>query len=204
MNTNTTLIILAGGRSSRMRQPKGLLKYHQEFWILAQIDRFIGNEIFIGLGYDKEHYFEAIPWFKQAINQPVTYKEKFIRVVVNTTPKFGLFSNLQSVLKNIVTRQQVLVLPIDVPLLNAKEQQKLIEKKPQIVIPKYNDTNGHPIKLAPEFWESLLTVNLSNKDARLDYQIKKKPSIISFVETTDESCIHNLNTPKDWQAFICD
>ena len=65
---NPTLIILAGGKSSRMKILKGLLPYKKSYWILAQMDAFkAGETVCIGLGFDKELYFDAIPWLKDAI-----------------------------------------------------------------------------------------------------------------------------------------
>jgi CTP:molybdopterin cytidylyltransferase MocA len=202
---SSVLIILAGGKSSRMHEPKGLLKHNNSFWILSQIETYIGSEIYIGLGYDAQLYFDVIPWLKDAIKTSIIYKEKKITVVINLSPELGLLSNLQSVLKQVDTNQQVIVLPIDVPLFNLKEQRKLIAEENQIIIPKYHNKKGHPIKISPVFWKSLLNINLHDSNARLDYSIKKmNPSEISFIEVSDGLCIQNLNTPKDWQAFISD
>ncbi len=208
MNENfnsSTLILLSGGKSSRMKEPKGLLKHNNTFWIVSQIETFIGTEVFIGLGYDSELYFNAIPWLKEALKTGITYKEKKIRVVLNPSPELGFFSNLQSVLKHVDSNKQIVILPVDVPLFNKKEQEKLNTQQNLIVIPKYQEKKGHPIKTTPTFWKSLLNVNLSDPNARLDFQIKKKnPSEISFIKVSDGSCIQNLNTPKDWQVFISD
>ncbi|MFT4576031.1 MAG: CTP:molybdopterin cytidylyltransferase MocA [Vicingaceae bacterium] len=199
------LIILAGGKSSRMEEPKGLLKHNNTFWFLSQVETFIGTEVHLGLGYDSQLYFDAIPWLKDAVQTSIIYKGKKIRVVINLSPEFGLFSTLQSVLKQVDTNQHVFILPVDVPLFNKKEQKKLSNQECLIVIPKYKEKKGHPIKITSEFWQSLLNIDLSDKNARLDYQIKKiNPSEISFVEVSDGLCIQNLNTPKDWQAFISD
>lgn len=199
------LIILAGGKSSRMGAPKGLLKHNNSFWILSQIETFIGTEVIIGLGHDAQLYFNAIPWLKDATKTAISYKEKQIRVVINPNPKFGLFSTLQSILKHVDLHQQAFILPIDVPLFNKQEQRKLSIEENVIVIPKYQDKKGHPIKITPEFCQSLLNISLSDPNARLDFQIKKNtPSEISFIDVSDGVCIQNLNTPKDWQAFISD
>ena len=67
MDASRVLIILAGGRSSRMGSPKGLLDYHGTPWILEQISRFncVQNaKVYIGLGYDYEKYVDVIPWLK--------------------------------------------------------------------------------------------------------------------------------------------
>lgn len=186
-----------------MGQPKGLLKHNTIFWILSQIETFIGTEIYIGLGYDKQLYFNTIPWLKKAVNNFVSYKNKKVKVIINPNPELGPFSNIQSVLKHVNINHQVLILPIDVPLFNANEQEKLITNRSSIVIPKYQEKKGHPIKLTSKFWQSILSIHLKNEDARLDYQIKKvNPSEISFSETSDGLCTLNLNTPKDWQEFI--
>ena len=151
MNQTASLVILAGGKSSRMKTPKGLLQYNNTFWILHQIETYIGTEVYIGLGYDNQLYFNAIPWLKNALKKSTSYKGKNIRVVINQTPEFGLFSNLQSILNHINTNQQVLILPVDVPLFNHLEQEKLLEDKNLISIPKYKETKGHPIKLRSNF-----------------------------------------------------
>lgn len=200
---SSTLILLSGGKSSRMGTPKGLLRHNNTFWVLTQIETFIGLDVFIGLGYDSQSYFNAIPWLKEATKTPMTYKGKRVRTVINSTPEFGLFSNLQSVLKHVNTSEQVLVLPIDVPLFNKEEQHKLSTHVNLIVIPKYQHKKGHPIKISPEFWLSLLNINLNDANIRLDYLIKKRnPSEISIIEVSDGLCTQNLNTPKDWQTFI--
>ncbi|WP_347174049.1 nucleotidyltransferase family protein [Polaribacter uvawellassae] len=202
MNTNTVLIILAGGKSSRMKFPKGLLKHNNRFWLLSQIESYIGNEVFIGLGFDCQLYFDAIPWLEKAVESPQIYQQKKVRVIINKTPEFGLFSTLQSVLKTLNTNHQAVILPIDVPMLKPSELKKIMDSENEIIIPTYNNKNGHPVKLAPKFWKSLLELNNMDVDSRLDIQIKKRnASKISLVEINDASILKNLNTPKDWQAF---
>jgi CTP:molybdopterin cytidylyltransferase MocA len=202
MKKETILILLAGGKSSRMDFPKGLLKHKNRFWMLSQIESFTGDAIFIGLGFDYQLYFDAIPWLEKAVENPQKYQQKKVRVVLNKTPELGLFSTLQSVLKALDTNQQVLILPIDVPLLKSAELKKIIDTENGIVIPTYNNKNGHPVKLAQPFWKSLLELNIADENSRLDIQIKKRnASEISLVAINDAAILKNLNTPKDWQAF---
>ncbi|GGG89236.1 hypothetical protein GCM10011416_02070 [Polaribacter pacificus] len=206
MERDTTLIILAGGKSSRMGLPKGLLKHKDSFWILSQVEGFIGETIYIGLGYDHQRYFDAIPWLQQAVEKPQLHQQKKVRVVINKTPQFGLFSTLQTILIDHQMQRAdktVLITPIDVPLPNTKNQKKIFEKDNLLVIPKYKGKNGHPVKLAPEFWCSLLNIDVKDPEARLDVQIKKRnASEISYVEINDASILKNLNSPKDWQNYL--
>ncbi len=203
MKKETVLIILAGGKSSRMDFPKGLLKHKNHFWILSQMESFIGEKITIGLGFDFQLYFDAIPWLAKAVEKPQNYQQKIVRVVINKTPEFGLFSTVQSVLKTLDTNQQVFVLPIDVPLLKSSEFKKIMDTENEIVIPTYNNKKGHPVKLAPMFWKSLLALNITDENSRLDTQIKKRnASEISMIAINDAAILKNLNTPKDWLEFI--
>jgi len=205
MKSKTTLIILAGGKSSRMGFPKGLLKHSSTYWVLSQIKNYTEQEVYIGLGFDYQYYFEAIPWLKKAVESPQMFEQKKVNVVINQTPEFGLFSTLQAVLKvlnSTETNKNILALPIDVPLLESSELEKILSKENQIVIPIYNNKKGHPVKLASTFWKSLLKLNVTDKKARLDLQIKKRnASEITFIETNDASILKNLNTPKEWQEF---
>jgi len=202
---NPIFILLAGGKSSRMGMPKGLLPYKNTYWILEQINRFKTNEkglVYIGLGFDYQLYFNAIPWFKKAIETPKEFKGKLVQVIVNTTPELGSFSNLQSVLKKVKVFQDILVLPVDVPLLKSSALKKITQVNNVVVMPNYNHKNGHPVKISYSFWKTFLTLTPLDVTARLDVQIKqKKASEISIVNVADCSVLKNLNTPERWEIF---
>ncbi len=200
------LILLAGGKSSRMGTPKGLLDYHGIPWIVAQIFRYKNIEnpkVFIGLGYDYKQYFDAIPQLKQASNHSFLWNGVTIRTVINKHPENGAFSTLQVVLKEIDKEATVLVLPTDVPLLKNKGLHAILNANNTIVIPVCDGKNGHPVKLKPEFWRTLTTIDIKAKEARLDRQIKKQePSSVSFLNVMENSVYQNINTMNDWNNYL--
>ena len=200
------LIILAGGKSSRMGTPKGLLDYHGTPWILEQISRFKGvknPKVYIGLGYNYELYFESIPWFKKAIDRTYNCNGVEVRVIINHQPQFGAFSTLQTVLRNIEKEVTVIVQPIDVPLFNTDSLRSFIDKNKTIVIPVCEDKKGHPVKLKPEFWTRLLSIDRSSNNARLDIQIKEcNTSSIAYHKVTDKSVYQNINTLNKWNNYL--
>ncbi len=206
MGNNTIFVVLAGGKSERMGVDKGLLKYHQTFWILEQLNRISKTsilEIYIGLGYNIQHYFNAIPWLEDAVTNSVDFQGLQVRVIINNNPELGSFSTLQTVLKNIHSSNDILLNHIDVPILNSVELQKIIEIKNTIVIPNYKGKNGHPIKMDFTFWKQLLVLNTTDKNARLDFQIKKlNPIKISKIEVSDKAISKNINSKKDWISFL--
>ncbi|OIQ39994.1 MAG: hypothetical protein BM563_03745 [Bacteroidetes bacterium MedPE-SWsnd-G1] len=208
MENNTVAILLAGGKSERMGVAKGLLKYGKTFWVLEQINR-IGKsgiqKVYIGLGYDAEHYFWAIDWFEQATKQFVQFMGVAVKVILNPRPENGSFSTLQTVLNSIDLKTNVILNPIDVPILNQKELPLITRGKNLVTMPSYLGKNGHPIKLDSLFWNSLLNLNLNSDLARLDLQIKNLPSHqITMIPVNDNSITKNLNTPTEWKQFLKD
>ncbi|WP_456421144.1 NTP transferase domain-containing protein [Lutibacter sp.] len=206
MGNDTVFVLLAGGKSERMGIDKGLLKYQHTFWILEQLLRISKttiSEVFIGLGYNYQHYFTAIPWFKNALSKSITFHGLNVKVVINKHPELGSFATLQSVLKAIKSSSYILLNPIDVPILNTSELEQIIDTQNLVVIPTYNKERGHPVKLHSSLWKQLINVAIKSNDARLDYQLRKLPTKnISFIKVNDCSIIKNLNTKPEWVSFL--
>ena len=77
MKNNTAFVLLAGGKSERMGTDKGLLKFQENYWILEQLNRISEStiqEVYIGLGFHSQNYFNTIPWLKDALTDFVSYK----------------------------------------------------------------------------------------------------------------------------------
>jgi len=206
MKSNPIFVLLAGGKSERMGVDKGLLKYKQTFWILEQLQRISRSNIstvYIGLGYNYQHYFNAISWLKNAQQIPFQFQNLSVNVVLNTKPEKGSFSTLQKVLKNIPDKIDIVINPIDIPILNSIELNNIISKENSVIIPHFEDENGHPIKLNYEFWKQLCSLDLNDKSSRLDYQIKKiNPNKISKIEVFDRVITLNINTKKKWLHYL--
>lgn len=93
------LILLAGGRSSRMGRPKGLLDYQGQPWLIEQLRRFkaaAGKRAIVVLGFHQEPYFARIPWMEKAVDGTVRQLGLEISAVINPIPEYGQFSSLQS------------------------------------------------------------------------------------------------------------
>jgi len=206
MQNKTVFVVLAGGKSERMGVAKGLLKYKQTFWILEQLNRISKSnisEVIIGLGYNSQHYFDAIPWLEDALLNYKEFQGLKVKIVINKTPELGSFSTLQTILKKTDSTCNVLLNPIDIPILNSIELNKIISLKNDIVIPNFEGKNGHPIKMNATFWNTLLQINITDTNARLDIQLKKiNPIRISTIEVSDRVILYNLNSKKDWISFL--
>lgn len=96
------LVLVAGGRSSRMGTPKGLLDYHGHPWLAEQLKRFkaaFGLRAVIVLGFHHEQYFEQMPWLREAEKNPVNQFGLEISVAINPAPEHGQFSSLQQAIR---------------------------------------------------------------------------------------------------------
>ena len=206
MDESPVLILLAGGKSTRMGSPKGLLNFNGTLWILEQISRYKHvkePKVYIGLGFDNRLYFEAIPWFTKALDDFYLFDGIEVKVVINNQPEFGAFSTLQAVLKKVEINTTVLIQPIDVPILNSQSLASIINRDKDIVIPKCDTKNGHPVKLKSEFWNRLISLDKSSKNARLDLQIKStNTSSVTYTKVIDTSIYQNINTKVDWNSFL--
>jgi len=215
-NNNIPLILLAGGKSSRMKKPKGLLRYNKKYknklFIEEQITRFYtsgGQTIILIVGH---HYIN----YKKKLNKiRKKYPYKFLHIIYNKNYKQGQFSSIHSGLeifksKNINT-SGVFIHPIDVPL--SKSALKKIAKLNDTImfhqnsnltiIPQYRNKSGHPIFINNTFIKYILS-NYSEKNLynnRLDYIIKQQ-SIIKYISSLDKSTALNLNNKLQYQKWL--
>jgi len=195
-------IILAGGKSTRMGKPKGLLDFFGSFWLEEQLKRLkLGGikTVYIGLGYDADEYFKAIPFLKTCKKKEFFINGLKIRVIVNNNPELGSFSTLKKVLKEIPKSNNVLIIPIDVPILNPVEINGLINRKETVVKPQYQGKTGHPIFINNILIDKILSLP---KDARLDYFINSLPkSMLKLYHCNDSQITININTPNNWKLY---
>lgn len=206
MENNSVFVLLAGGKSSRMGVAKGLLQFEKTFWVLHQLERISKSnckEVILGLGYDYEHYFMAIPWLENAQREPYSFLNTNVKVVVNPTPAFGQFSTLQRCLKKVENADSILISPVDTPIDTPEKINKLLEADADLAHLTHAKKHGHPIKISIRKCTELLDVEPDTKEARLDFQLKKtSPARVSEIETTNRDCLINFNTPSEWKAYV--
>ncbi len=194
------LIILAGGKSSRMGEPKGLVLVQGRSWLELQLEAFAragGSRAILVLGYDAAKYFEALPWLGDGSRFGIGLK-----VVVNEAPELGPFSSLRMGLDSLRS-EAAFALPVDVPCAEETVWKILcvsMREGVQACMPVFEGRGGHPVLLSSQFIDHLKKVDLRLPDARLDRQIL----LLQFdrivrVEVKDPMVCLNLNAPKDFK-----
>ncbi|OFZ21492.1 MAG: hypothetical protein A2X94_08270 [Bdellovibrionales bacterium GWB1_55_8] len=206
----TPLVLLAGGQSSRMGEPKGLLRFGKRRWIEEQLHRFsfCGNKAVVVLGYDHEKYLDAIPAFQDALQLwapwPLPHREELqLSVTVNQKPENGPFSSLGRGLNRLLPDSDAFILPVDVPVA-VPEVWRLLEtrgrqRKLSACIPEHQGKRGHPVWLSSRFAAHLRTLAPESPDSRLDQQIAALAQPLrDTIEVTDPKVTWNMNTPQEF------
>ncbi len=194
----TVLILLAGGKSSRAEEIKGLRKVHNIYWIDIVLKHYLNlglSESFIGLGYNNDQYLD-----KSFCLNNSTFKTNYS---INQNPANGSFSTLQTILNKALASQWdfALILHIDSALATKKTIEILLkESKHSVVKPIYRGKSGHPIKLSRKLCENLV---LKPKNSQLDEEMRKINKSQIFWKKVNDDTIHiNLNTKESWIDYL--
>jgi molybdenum cofactor cytidylyltransferase len=199
-----SLILLAAGKSSRMGEPKGLLKKNGEFWIIRQLNRYReagGTKAIIVLGHDHSFYLTPIATFEKTIEL-----NRFeVRTVVNTDPERGQFSSIQLGVKETIREPEAFLLPIDVPAPGNLVWTLLVQdhrrkKTVAVSVPTFKGQGGHPVLLSQNFMKKIL--ENPAESTRLDHLIHTLPvEEVNRMNCDEPSIIINLNDENQWKQF---
>lgn len=172
-------IILAGGKSTRMKQNKLLLLYKEKpilFYTIESMAPFVDNIIVVTGKYDKE--------IREAL------KDKNVKIITNSDYEKGMFSSVQTGVKHVGS--DFFLIPGDCPFVQKETYLSLLKGKGKIRVPRYQNKDGHPIYISYEYKEEILSLPL-------DYNLKLFRDLKKYeiIEVEDKNIILNLNTVLD-------
>lgn len=174
-------IILAGGKSTRMKQNKMLLDFkgHPLIWHTIQTFNGLVSKIIIVTGkYDKE--------IKEALkNENVTF-------IHNFNYEKGMFSSILTGVKE--TSEDFFVIPGDCPFVSSETIKIMLQGSGEIRVPAYNGKDGHPIYISKKYKDELLALPL-------DYNLKlfRDSKNYEIINVGDKNIVVNLNDVLDYQ-----
>lgn len=199
-------ILLAGGKSSRMGTPKGLLSADGQPWLRAQVRRLHDSgatDVVVVLGFDHDRYCAKIPELATAMNTWRAFEHHRLAVVINHHPERGQFSSLQTALHWLAHDPPAgcFILPIDVPAAAPTVWKALagsLTNDVDAAIPFYQAKGGHPVLISWRFAQQLSVLAPDDPHARLDRQLRRlPPNKIAHVSVVDPTIVRNCNTPDD-------
>jgi CTP:molybdopterin cytidylyltransferase MocA len=190
------LILLAGGRSRRAGQPKGLRDFRGRPWIVEQLERFSragGSSAVVVLGRGNDDGYRevlaaaALPGLE-------------LRLALNPAPDRGTFSSLQEGLRALREGSSAFILPVDVPAPEARVWVELSRAGALGEAAAISSTElggGHPVWLSGQLVREILELP---DTSRLDLVLKSQARL-KRVRVDDPSVGLNLNTSEEWDLY---
>lgn len=190
-------VILAAGDSTRMGSPKALLLTSQGTpFVVAITDTFAAAGI--------EHTFVVTGRDHDRIAAALTRARQTPRVVRNLDPSRGQLSSLLTAMDAAIApdTEALVVTLVDVPLLTAETVQRVVAEwrrtRAPIVRPAIGDRHGHPVVFDRRVFDEL-------RDAPLELGakvvVRAHATEIVNVAVTDEGCLIDVDTPRDYEAL---
>jgi len=189
MSENYSVLILAGGNSSRMQAPKPWLPFEKNTFLEHIIDVYsecglknitvVLNEAFAGGIWEKK--VESI-------------KRNAIIVKNNKVEKGRLYS-IKLGLNNMKKTKYVYIHNVDNPFISESviELLSLNASSVGVCIPSYRGRKGHPVLISDKIIEAVLknnNYNITLRDILNGFPQKK-------VIVNTDSILYNINTPSD-------
>lgn len=185
---NLAVLILAAGTSSRMGEPKQLLKLKGKTLINIAIEKAfeLTSNVTVILGHKSEEIKKEI-------------ENQKINILINPNYDEGMGNTIAFGVSNI-KEEQVLIMLCDQPLIPIKHFENLIKlsnkNKDKIVCSQYKNQYAVPTIFPKKYFEELKKLK-GNKGAK---QLFSKYEPISF--TLEDKYSIDVDTKEDWQKLL--
>ncbi len=178
-------IILAGGKSSRMKQNKMLLPYLGKPLIYHTISSMLTycNKITIVTGHFKEEYNQLFD------------EKKDISVIHNDDYENGMFSSIKKAIKDIEC--DIFIIPGDYPLVKDDTYKNLLDADGPIRVPIYKGRRGHPI-----FISKNLLDDLKKEDISSNLKVWRDKHKVNYIEVEDEGIYIDVDTVNEYEKLL--
>lgn len=178
-------LILSGGFSSRMGQPKALLPLGGTTLVerlLALFDRFCEQTVVV----TGAHHAEI------AAIVPAS------RLIFNPRFEDGMFSSLQCGLAALPAAQRLLFSPVDFAAVSSNTLQRLFAAPLQPVVkPRFAGKSGHPVLLSHPALEAL---RAAPRESNAKEVLSRLPA--HYVDVDDPFVAFDCDTPHDYQQIL--
>ncbi len=190
-----SVIILAGGNSSRFGKPKPFLLFDKCSSFLEKIVRvyleFGCHNIIIVMNQNHSEILCR------------TFSELFrtlTKVVYNSKPELGRFYSLKLGADSVLNSDYCFIQNIDNPFTDIDTLQKLYDnrKKDAYVSPVHLNIGGHPI-LMP-----CMIIDEIRKETNIDLNTKEFLNQFKklIVNIDNDKILANINTPEDYEIYF--
>jgi len=190
-----SLVILAAGESTRMKENKLLLKLDGETLIERVVKTVKGSsadEVIVVLGHEAEKVREQLV----KLDCKLVVNENYMRGQSESV-KVGLAAVASSA-------EAVMILPADVALIDAESINSVIDEhrksKSHIVIASHKHQSGHPILLDRALFQEVSQIDESALG--LKAVINRHRSEVKYVEVGTENVLIDIDTREEFDKYF--
>ncbi len=192
MYTGTGVLILAGGESQRMDQPKPFLKINGEIFL----EKIVNGYLKAGI-----KTISIVLNYQLIMNIPENIsKNKSVKVIPNFHPEQGRSYSILIGLKKYIDIDFVFIHNVDNPFVEKNILDKMCLKKISngFVVPSFNRKGGHPVLISKKIILSILSRKKGFKPLNEILLNFKRVE----VEMDSENILVNVNTWKEYEQLI--
>jgi len=186
----TSCIILAAGRSTRMGESKALLKFSSDETFIQKI-----TGTYVQSGVKQVIVVVNVELYNTIQEQQMPLSQE-VELVVNSFPEKGRFYSLQTGIKNLKTGNSCFFQNIDNPFTTYEVLQLLIQNTAgsDVIIPEYQGKTGHPALFSNIVASKIIEAKESG--ARIDQFLKTFR--VKMVEIDDNNILTNINSFEEY------
>ncbi|MBI3163595.1 MAG: nucleotidyltransferase family protein [Chloroflexi bacterium] len=188
-----TAIILAAGRSTRMREPKMLMPWGESTvlqTVIATVKSAGIDDILVVTGGARERVESLLG--------------ESVRAVFNEMYESGeMLSSIQAGLRTVKAEAQAALIFLgDQPQVKDRTVRSVcdefLKNKPPIVVPSYQMQRGHPWLITRSLWSEIL--EMKPPQSPRDF-LNRHADKISYVTVDTPSIVEDLDTPEDYRRY---
>ncbi|MDR3072880.1 MAG: nucleotidyltransferase family protein, partial [Clostridiales Family XIII bacterium] len=192
-----TAIVLAAGLSSRMSALKPLLPIHGKPALYQVLDRIFNagiEECVVVSGHEFSRVEEAVKTYVQT-------QSRLVSIAHNPDYEKGMITSVQAGIRFVIHQggNDVLLHPVDIPLVASQTIRAVAAAaemeghRNSFIVPCFQGRNGHPLFIPSSAFDSILRFE---GEGGLRAIRDANPETIVRIETDDEGCILDMDTPE--------
>lgn len=186
---NVSVLILAGGKSERMKSPKPFLLIEGKTFVEKIIEGYLKlgiENIFVILNHHFLQYIPKIP--------------NDLKIILNQHPEYGRFYSIRAGLKKMPSSNYIFIHNVDNPFVDERVIKKMwkVRSPDGFVVPVYNGQGGHPILISEKIRDKILSIDNLSYTLRDIVRYYKRIEI----EVDSEKILANINTWNEYESQV--